>query len=124
MPTATLYTPNSSNTKWNSRGTFSKKLGKGKHGEQVVLGVRPDDPVLLIEQDAFPCEGCDSFFTGLSRTGKAIVFRVTEDGTGDRNFHTSQGLTGTGYPCLIYYCQGTRSYNARPQQWPQNAPAA
>jgi hypothetical protein len=127
MPESVLHSPNPSNTKWNSRGTVSEKgLGKGAHCEvKAFTNYGGQYDVMLIQQDAFPCSDCDNFFIQKSQTtGKAIVFRVTSDGTGDRVYHVGKGLApAAGYPCTIYYQAGARSYNAAPAAWPAAPPA-
>jgi hypothetical protein len=124
MPTSELYGPNAGNTRWNSRGTAGQKgLGKGIDAERkVYVNYAGGLAVALIEQDAFPCGDCDIYFLQQS-SSKGIVFRVTADGTGDRNYHIGKGLPdATGYPCLLYYLNGARSYDEEPEGWPAAPP--
>ena len=124
MPTSALHSPNGDNTKWNRRGPGGTKgLGQGEHCEKKVLVNYGIYAVMMIEQDAFPCGACDNYLKQQTRGGTAIVIRVTEDGTGDRNYHLGMGLAATaGYPCRIYYHNGQSTYNAAPGTWPAAPP--
>jgi hypothetical protein len=118
MANSEVFTPNSNNTKWNSRHASSKTLGKGAHAETVLYQYVKNETKILFDQDAFPCGDCDAFLLGKS-AGKWIAVRVSEDGSGDRNYHVGLGLpANSGYPCAIYYRNGARSYNAAPNGWP------
>jgi hypothetical protein len=102
-----LYTPDTNN-KWRRRGA-NNVTGVNRshftHSERQLLGQYPDNLVLIV-QDAYPCNFCHAHFIEQSRN-RAIIFKITPD---NGQYSKDHGFVRGPIPCLIYYFHGTAVY--------------